>query len=94
MVGMVTKNPPDVGLSLRARRSFGEETSDEEVLSAVLNALHHNSGMPHDKVRVEVRRGHAFERCSRPGVRARLAEQAAATAPGVIEVMNQIILEG
>jgi osmotically-inducible protein OsmY len=72
---------------------YGSVSSDEEVLAAVLNALHHNSGIPHEGLRVEVRDGHAvlcgvvgeeFERS--------LAEQAAATAPGVVEVTNQITL--
>lgn len=74
---------------------YGRVSTDEEVLSAVLNALHHNSGIPQDKVRAEVRRGHVvlsgvvdqeFERS--------LAEQAVATAPGVTEVTNEIKLEG
>jgi osmotically-inducible protein OsmY len=73
---------------------YGAVSSDEEVLAAVLNALHHSSGVPHARLRVEVRSGHAvlsgvvqqeFERS--------LAEQAAATAPGVIEVTNEITLE-
>ena len=73
---------------------YGSASSDEEVLSAVLNALHHHSGIPQERVRVEVRKGHAvlggtveqeFERT--------LAEQVASTVPGVIEVTNQIAIE-
>ena len=73
---------------------YGRVSNDEEVLAAVLNALHHSSGVPHERLQVEVRAGHAvlsgvvqqeFERS--------LAEQAAATAPGVMEVTNEITLE-
>ncbi len=72
---------------------YGSVSTDEEVLAAVLNALHHNSGVPQRRLRVEVRNGRAlltgvvdqdFERT--------LAEQAAAAAPGVTEVKNEITL--
>ena len=72
---------------------YGDASTDEEILAGVLNALHHNSGVPQERVRVEVRRGRAvlsgeveqeFER--------ELAERVAATAPGVIEVENEIRL--
>ncbi len=72
---------------------YGRVSTDEEVLAAVLNALHHNSGVPQDQLRVEVRHGHVvlsgkvdeeFQR--------NLAEQAATTAPGVTEVTNEITL--
>jgi osmotically-inducible protein OsmY len=73
---------------------YGRVSSDEEVLAAVLNALHHSSGVPQERLRVSVRRGHAvlsgvvqqeFERS--------LAEQAAKSAPGVVEITNEITLE-
>ena len=73
---------------------YGQVSSDEEILSEILNALHHNTGIPQERVRVEVRGGHAvlsgvvcqdFERT--------LAEQTAMTAPGVVDVTNQITLE-
>ena len=72
---------------------YGKTSSDEEILSEVLNALHHNTGVPQDRVRAEVRRGRAvlsgvvdqdYERA--------LAEQVAATAPGELEVVNEIRL--
>jgi osmotically-inducible protein OsmY len=72
---------------------YGRVSSDEEVLSNVLNALHHNTGIPQDDVRVEVRNGRVvlsgavsqdFERA--------LAEQTAESAPGVVEVANKITL--
>lgn len=67
---------------------------DDEILAAVLNALHHNSGIPSDHIRAQVKDGHVvlsgvvgqeYERA--------LAEQAAATPPGVVEVTNKIALE-
>jgi osmotically-inducible protein OsmY len=70
---------------------YGRASTDEEVLSSVLNALHHCSGVPQDDVRVEVHDGHAvlsgvvaeaFER--------ELAEKTAAETPGVVEVTNRI----
>lgn len=73
---------------------YGSVNSDEEALAAVLNALHHSSGVPHARLHVEARRGHVvlsgvvkreFERS--------LAEQAARSAPGVAKVTNQITLE-
>jgi osmotically-inducible protein OsmY len=73
---------------------YDRVNSDEEVLAAVLNALHHCSGVPQERLRVSVRRGRAvltgvlkqeFERS--------LAEQAAASSPGVVEVKNEITLE-
>ena len=69
-------------------------SSDEEILSEVLNALHHNCGVPQERLRVEVHHGHAvlsgvlsqdFERA--------LAERIATAAPGVVEVTSQITLE-
>ena len=72
---------------------YGRVSTDEEVLSNVLNALHHNSGVPHENLRVEVRHGHAvlsgvvsqeFERS--------LAVRTAETAPGVVEVTDNITL--
>jgi osmotically-inducible protein OsmY len=72
---------------------YGRVGSDEEVLSEILNAMHYHSGVPQDRVQVEVRGGHVvlsgvvnqeFERS--------LAEQIASTAPGVVDVVNQITL--
>lgn len=73
---------------------YGKATRDEEVLAAVLNALHYHSGVPLERVRVEVRSG----RCVLSGVVAQdyqreLAERTAATADGVAEVENLISLE-
>ncbi len=73
---------------------YGHVSTDEEVLSEILNALHHNSGVPQERVRVEVRNGHVvlsgvveqeFER--------ELAESIAKSASGVVKVTNQIELE-
>ena len=72
---------------------YGQASTDEEILASVLNALRHNTGVPQERVRVEVRRGKAvlsgeveqeFER--------ELAERVAATTPGVVEVENEITL--
>ena len=72
---------------------YGRVSSDEEVLSNVLNALHHNSGVPQEGIRVEVRNGHAVL----SGVVAQdyersLAVRTAEMAPGVVEVTNNITL--
>ena len=73
---------------------YGRVSSDEEIRSEVLNALHHNTGVPQDVVKVDVQQGRAvlsglvsqdFERT--------LAEQVAATAPGVVEVVNRLDVE-
>lgn len=73
---------------------YGRVSSDEEVLAAVLNALHYNTGVPQERLRVEARRGHVvlsgvvkqeFERS--------LAEQAAKSAHGVVEITNEVTLE-
>jgi osmotically-inducible protein OsmY len=73
---------------------YGRVSSDEEVLSQILNAFHHHSGVPQECLRVEVSGGHVvlsgmvsqeFERA--------LAEQIAVAAPGVEDVTNQISLE-
>ena len=72
---------------------YGDASTDEEILASVLNALHHNSGVPQERVKVAVRRGKAvltgeveqeFER--------ELAQRVAAEAPGVVEVENEITL--
>jgi osmotically-inducible protein OsmY len=73
---------------------YGEASRDEEVLASILNALHYHSGVPLDRVRVEVRNG----RCLLSGVVTReyersLAESTAASTGGVIEVTNTISLE-
>ena len=73
---------------------YGDATDDEKVLAAVLNALHYNSGVPHENIKVEVKRGlvvlsgivcQEFERD--------LAERSASEAPGVVEVTNYINIE-
>ena len=73
---------------------YGRVSGDEEVLAAALNALHHSSGVPHERLRVAVRRGRVvlsgvvnadFERS--------LAEQVVRGAAGVAEVANEITLE-
>jgi osmotically-inducible protein OsmY len=73
---------------------YGDASSDEEILSEILNALHHNTGVPQERVRVEVRNGHAvlsgvleqeFER--------ELAERIAQSASGVVKVTNEIALK-
>ncbi len=72
---------------------YGSTSTDEELLAAVLNALHHNTGVPQDRLRVEVSNGRVmlsgvveqeFERD--------LAEQAAVATPGVVEVSNEVSL--
>ena len=72
---------------------YGAASNDEETLAAVLNALHHNSGVPSDHIRAEVSSGRVvlsgavseeYERT--------LAEQAAAAVPGVIAVRNLLKL--
>jgi osmotically-inducible protein OsmY len=72
---------------------YGTTSNDEEILSGVLNALHHNSGVPQDRVRVEIRRGRAvLSGVVEQDYERTLAEQIAATAPGVQEVINEIRL--
>ena len=73
---------------------YGKATRDEEVLAAVLNALHYHSGVPLERVHVEVSQG----RCVLSGVVAQdfqraLAEKTAASVEGVVEVENGISLE-
>jgi len=72
---------------------YGEASHDEEVLASVLNALHHQSGVPLEQVRVQFRGG----RCVLSGVVAHdyqraLAVDAAAATGGVSEVTNNISL--
>jgi osmotically-inducible protein OsmY len=72
---------------------YGKATHDEEALASILNALHYNSGVPLDRVRVEVHAG----RCVLSGVVTReyersLAETTAAATGGVVEVTNLIAL--
>ena len=67
---------------------------DEEVLAGVLNALHHNSGIPSEHIRAQVSAG----KVTLTGVvdqdyESALAEQAAAGAPGVNQVENQLTFE-
>jgi osmotically-inducible protein OsmY len=73
---------------------YGEASRDEEALASILNALHYHSGVPLDRVRVEVRGG----RCVLSGVVTReyertLAESTAVATGGVREVTNMISLE-
>ena len=72
---------------------YGEASHDEEVLASVLNALHHQSGVPLEKVRVQIQGG----RCVLSGVvghdyQRGLAADAAASTDGVVEVTNNISL--
>jgi osmotically-inducible protein OsmY len=68
--------------------------NDEEILAAVLNALHHNTGVPSEHLRAEVKGGHVtltgavgqdYERD--------LAERAVKNAPGVTKIDNNITIE-
>jgi osmotically-inducible protein OsmY len=73
---------------------YGRVNSDEEVLAAVLNALHHSSGVPHERLRVEARLGRVvLSGVVKQDFERRLAEQAAVSAPGVVEIANEITLE-
>ena len=72
---------------------YGQSSRDEEALTAILNALHYHSGVPLERVRVEVRNG----RCVLSGVVTReyqraLAEKTATEAGGVTEIVNLISL--
>jgi len=72
---------------------YGDATNDEETLAAVLNALHHHSGVPSDHIRAEVKQGVAvLSGVVREDYEKTLAEQAAASAPGVSKVQNNITL--
>ena len=72
----------------------GQPTTDDQILAAVLNALHHNSGVPSSHIRADVKDG----RVTLTGIVCQdyemtLAEQAAASAPGVKHVANHITRE-
>jgi len=72
---------------------YGEASNDEEILAAVLNALHHHSGVPSDHIRAEVKHGVAvLSGVVCEDYEKTLAEQAAASAPGVSKVENNITL--
>ena len=72
---------------------YSPQSADEQLLATVLNALHHNTGVPQDQVRVEVRGGHAvLTGVVDEAFQRDLAEQTVATAPGVVEVTNRITL--
>ena len=69
----------------------GVAHNDDEILAAVLNALHHNSGIPSEHIRAVVKDGHVVLTgvvCQ--GYERSLAEQAAASAPGVRQVENHL----
>jgi len=73
---------------------YGDASDDEGILAAVLNALYHNSGVPSEHIRAQVKDG----RVILSGIvcqdyEKRLAEQAAVASPGVKAVMNNIQLE-
>jgi osmotically-inducible protein OsmY len=76
---------------------FGQEvpaSEDDEILAAVLNALHHNCGIPSDHIRAQVKDG----RVTLSGIvsqdyESSLAEQAAAGASGVKQVENNLTRE-
>ena len=74
---------------------YGSTSTDEEVLAAVLNALHHHSGVPSDHIRAEIHDGQVVlsGKVAREYEKT-LAEQAAAATPGVAKVKCLITLEG
>jgi len=73
---------------------YGDASTDEEILARILNALYWHSGIPLERIKVEVHRGHAilsgivaqdYERA--------LCEHSATETSGVSEVSNLITLE-
>jgi osmotically-inducible protein OsmY len=69
-------------------------SNDAEVLAAVLNALHHHSGVPSDHIRAEVKDGKVILNgvvCQ--DYEKTLAEKAAIEAQGVVMVTNNITLK-
>jgi osmotically-inducible protein OsmY len=73
---------------------FGGASTDEQILTEVLNALHWHSGVPSDQVKVDVKHGQVVL----TGIVAQqyqsdLAERTATEAPGVLEVKNMIKVE-
>jgi len=73
---------------------FGGASTDEQILTEVLNALHWHSGVPNDQVKVEVKHGHV----TLSGIVAQqlqrdLSERIASEAPGVLQVTNMIKIE-
>jgi osmotically-inducible protein OsmY len=73
---------------------FGGASTDEQILTEVLNALHWHSGVPNDQVRVEVTRGHVvLSGIVAQQYQRELAESTAAEAPGVLQVTNMIKVE-
>jgi len=73
---------------------FGGASSDEQILTEVLNALHYHSGVPNDQVRVEVTHGHVvLSGIVAQQLQRDLAERTASEAPGVLQVTNNIKVE-
>jgi len=73
---------------------FGGASTDEQILTEVLNALHFHSGVPNDLVRVEVTRGHVvLSGIVAQQLQRDLAECTASEAPGVLKVTNNIKVE-
>jgi osmotically-inducible protein OsmY len=73
---------------------FGGASTDEKILTEVLNALHWHSGVPNDQVRVEVRDGRVvLSGIVAQQLQRELAECTAAEAPGVLQVTNMIKVE-
>ena len=73
---------------------YGEVSSEEKILSGVLNALHHHCGVPQERLHVEVHDGHAvLIGAVVSELERELAECTAAAAPGVIDVTNKITVE-
>ena len=68
--------------------------NDDEILVGVLNALLHNSGVPSDHIRAEVKHGCVIlSGIVSEDYESSLAEQAAAGAPGVKQVENNLTRE-
>ncbi len=73
---------------------FGDASTDEQILTEVLNALHWHSGVPNDQVKVEVKHGHVvLTGIVAQQLQRELAERTASEAPGVLQVTNMIKVE-
>jgi osmotically-inducible protein OsmY len=73
---------------------FGGASTDEQILTEVLNALHWHSGVPNDQVKVEVTHGHVvLSGIVAQQLQRELAERTASEAPGVLQVTNNIKIE-
>lgn len=80
--------------SARLSYPYGQVSNEEKVLSGVLNALHHHSGVPQERVHVKVHDGQAvLNGAVESELERELAGCTAASAPGVVEVINKITIE-